>query len=356
MLASLEGYTEDVYSVAWSPDGKTLASASFDGSVRLWEPASGKLLATLQGSSAFASVAWSPDGKILASAPIDGTVKLWEAASGKLLATLQGHTDMVYSVAWSPDGKTLASGSDDKTVKLWEASSFPRIDFAAYLRSRWFRLVGSEVVWEPNANLLQDRSFDVVNLQETTLLGLERSGLSGSQKLREQLSLLLRAGNLPGALAIWKGAPAEAADSPIRRMLLAALSASAADDLLSNSRWRALWLTEQIQSMITSEAILDQAVSLGMLRLDTQLALAGSDETEVGSVRESFNARITGMAPRSWFVALGRNLVTATTDTDVTKKERQAALDQLRRLTKQLPDSAELRQQLIEALQKLGSQ
>jgi hypothetical protein len=105
--------------------------------------------------------------------------------------------------------------------------------------------------------------------------------------------------------------------------------------------------------MITSEAMLDPAVSLGMLRLDTQLALAGSDERKVVSVRESLNARIAGMAPRSWFVALGRTLLTAGTKTDATKKVRQAALDQLRCLTNELPDSAELRQLLADALDKL---
>jgi hypothetical protein len=107
--------------------------------------------------------------------------------------------------------------------------------------------------------------------------------------------------------------------------------------------------------MITPEAMLDPTVSLGMLRLDTQLALAGSDDKKVVSIRESFNARLAGMAPRSWFIALGRNLVVAATKTDATKKECQATVGQLRRLTKQLPDSAELREQLTEALQKLGS-
>lgn len=75
-----------------------------------------------------------------------------------------------------------------------------------------------------------------------------------------------------------------------------------------------------MQSMITSEAMLDPAVSLGILQLDTQLDLAGSDDRQVASDRESFNARISGMAPRSWFVAVGRNLLTAATETDGTKK------------------------------------
>jgi len=67
-------------------------------------------------------VSWSPDGKTLASASGDWTVKLWEAASGKERATLTGHTGSVRFVSWSPDGKTLASASDDKTVKLWDVS------------------------------------------------------------------------------------------------------------------------------------------------------------------------------------------------------------------------------------------
>src|SRR5271165_4292311 len=273
LLATLEGHTGEVTGVAWSPDGKTLASGSFDKTVKLWEAATGKLVTTFQGHTGTVwSVAWSPNGKTLASGSRDNTVKLWEVATAKPLSTLQGHTGELWSVAWSPDGKTLASGSRDKTVKLWEAPSTFEIDLAEYLRSRWIRFAGSEVAWESNDNLLRDRSFDVVNLRGTTLLGIERSGSVGSQKLTEELSLLLRAGNFPEAIAIWKATSTEAAVLPIRRMLLAALSASAADDLFLKTRWRGLWLTEQMQSMITAEAMLDPAVSLGMLRLDTQLA------------------------------------------------------------------------------------
>jgi Flp pilus assembly protein TadD len=94
-----------------------------------------------------------------------------------------------------------------------------------------------------------------------------------------------------------------------------------------------------MQSMMTSEAMLDPAVSLGTLRLSVELALAGSDDRQVISTRESFDAHIAG-----------RNLLSAITNTDATKNERQAAVDQLRHLTRQMPDSAELRQLLAEAL------
>jgi Tol biopolymer transport system component len=119
--ATLRGHASDIYAVAFSPDGKTLASGSGDGTVKLWEVATGKERATLKGHTNLVwAVAFSPDGKTLASANYDRTVKLWEVATGKERATLRGHTSFVWSVAFSPDGKTLASGSSDGSVKLWE--------------------------------------------------------------------------------------------------------------------------------------------------------------------------------------------------------------------------------------------
>jgi len=121
---SLEGHSNSVRSVVFSPDGKTLASASFDNTIKLWHLETQKPIATLIGHSNLVnSVAFSFDGLILASASDDNTIKLWHLETQKPIATLTGHSDLVNSIAFSPDSKTLASASDDKTIKLWQPQS-----------------------------------------------------------------------------------------------------------------------------------------------------------------------------------------------------------------------------------------
>jgi dipeptidyl aminopeptidase/acylaminoacyl peptidase len=124
------GHTNLVSSVSFSPDGKRIASGSTDGTVKVWDAASGQDLLTLKGHTrAVWSVSFSPDGKRIASGsggflrPTPGEVKVWDAASGQELLTLKGDTVTVNSVSFSPDGKRIASGSHDKTVKVWDAAS-----------------------------------------------------------------------------------------------------------------------------------------------------------------------------------------------------------------------------------------
>ena len=124
LKATLEGHTDYVWSVAFSPNGKMLASGSWDQTVRLWNVNTGRLLHTLTGhTNEVLSVAFSPDGKTLASASWDGTIRLWNPNNGKLKRTLTGHAGGVASVVFSPDGQTLASSSRDRTIRLWNPNN-----------------------------------------------------------------------------------------------------------------------------------------------------------------------------------------------------------------------------------------
>ena len=123
-----------VRALAFSPDGKILASggadksakdgegpsALSDGEIHFWAVGTGKKIATLRGHThTVFSLAFSPDGKWLASGSSDKTLRLWDAAAAKEVAVLRDHSDSVRCVAFSPDGKMLASGSYDRTVKIW---------------------------------------------------------------------------------------------------------------------------------------------------------------------------------------------------------------------------------------------
>ncbi|MBD2775793.1 caspase family protein [Iningainema tapete] len=121
-LNRLEGHTDGVIAVSFSPDGKKIASASSDMTAKIWGD-NGKLLLTLTGhSKAINSVSFAPDGKTIASASADKTIKIWSTSDGSLLRTINGHNNSVNGVSFSPDGKMIASVSTDKTIKLWSTS------------------------------------------------------------------------------------------------------------------------------------------------------------------------------------------------------------------------------------------
>jgi Tol biopolymer transport system component len=118
-------HATSVSAVAWSPDGKTLATASLDWTAGLWDRSTGRRLGTLEEDNGLYAVAWSPDGKTLATGCFNGSVKLWNPRSRELRTQLkQSGTSPITALAWSRDGKTLATGSWDGTIRLWRTSNW----------------------------------------------------------------------------------------------------------------------------------------------------------------------------------------------------------------------------------------
>jgi WD40 repeat protein/transcriptional regulator with XRE-family HTH domain len=141
------GHTDGVWSLAFSPDGHTLASSSDDHTIRLWDIDTGRCLHILQShANRVRAVAFSPDGKCLASGSDDQTVRLWDANTGHCLNILQGHTNRVWAVTFNPGGNILATGSTDQTIRLWDLDAgrcFSILEaHKSWVRSVAFRLNG----------------------------------------------------------------------------------------------------------------------------------------------------------------------------------------------------------------------
>ncbi|KAH7187153.1 hypothetical protein DER44DRAFT_680937 [Fusarium oxysporum] len=124
VLQTLEGHTDSVNAVAFSKDGKLIASGSHDKTVKIWSVATGAEERTLEGHMNWvSSVVFSKDGKLIASGSWDHTIKIWNVATGEEERTLVGHTGPVSSVVFSDDSKLIASGSHDHTIKIWSVAT-----------------------------------------------------------------------------------------------------------------------------------------------------------------------------------------------------------------------------------------
>ncbi|MBW4555415.1 MAG: pentapeptide repeat-containing protein [Trichormus sp. ATA11-4-KO1] len=120
-LQILRNHTNWLLSITYSPDGKTLASGGSDKQVRIWDVKTGECLGILcSHTNIVSSLVYSPDGKMLISCCADALIRAWDVATGECLKTFEGHTNGIWSAKFSPDGQTLVSSSEDATIKIWD--------------------------------------------------------------------------------------------------------------------------------------------------------------------------------------------------------------------------------------------
>jgi hypothetical protein len=159
LYITLKGHSAEIYCVAFSPDGKYIATGSKDQTARIWDFATGIERAMLQGhSGTVLSVAFTPDSKLLVSGSEDGSLKIWETSTGSEMATLSGHARMpVRAVALSHNGHILASGGYDNSICIWDMMNRTEI---AVLKGHAHPV--SSVAFSPEDILLASRSIDGV--------------------------------------------------------------------------------------------------------------------------------------------------------------------------------------------------
>lgn len=170
----LRGHIDLINRIAWSPDGKYLASPSNDKTIRIWDVNNGECFQCLRGHDRQVScVAWSPDGQFLASGADEKDILIWDIQSGKNTNVLKGHTSSILCLAWSGDGRMLASGSVDKRIIIWDASTLQEIKS---LTEHTSLIEGLN--WSPNNLRLASASgdktvkiWDVTNGTSVTLSG-----------------------------------------------------------------------------------------------------------------------------------------------------------------------------------------
>ena len=180
-ILSCKGHAGWVHSIAFSPDGKMLCSASSDHTVKLWDVSDGSCLKTLTGhNQRVRSAVFSPDGKLIASGASDATIRLWDTNSGQCLKVLSGHENYIWSVAFSPDGSMIASGSEDRSIKLWDVKTGECRQMLLE-HNRWVRTVA----FSPDGKLLVSGSGDrTIKIWETSTGKCLRTLTRHTQRLR----------------------------------------------------------------------------------------------------------------------------------------------------------------------------
>ena len=276
---TLTGHTGAVTSVAWSPTGTTLATGGADATVRLWNAANGRLIRTMTGHSVgVEAVAWSPDGTQIASAGADLTVRLWAASTGVSSLTLQGHTAAVTGVAWSPDGATLATASADLTARLWNpATGAPIRTLAGHTGPL------TEVAWSPDSKTLATTSDDQSTRLWNVLTGVTSRTLRGHSTAVTSVAWspdgkTLATGSADRSARLW---------SPVTGGSIRALSGHAS--AVNAVAWAPDGLT--LATATTATAVDDKTVRLWdpVAGRNTKNLITASDSAHVPDTRVAFD-------------------------------------------------------------------
>lgn len=211
---------EMVSSVAIAPNGTLLASSSngYGGTIKIWNLATGELLYTIAGTSlGISSIAISPDSQLLASGSEEGNIQLWNLESGEAIGTFSGHLGTVFSVVFSPDGQTLASASQDGSIKLWSVASQPTESGLAQTENQQLSgHVGTvfSVAFSPNGKMLASGSADnTIKLWDLSK-GQEISSFSGHAGTMFSVAFspdgnTIAGGTLTGRIKLWNLASGE---------------------------------------------------------------------------------------------------------------------------------------------------
>ncbi len=209
LVSKIEGHRDNIYGISFSPDGKTIASSSYDRTIILWDVKSSEETAVLEDHvDSVYDVAFSPDGKLLASVAGDRTVKIWDVESGKRLYTLSESEKELYSVAFHPSGKYVAAGGVDRMIRVWELR-----ESDGYLIQSKFAHDGAvlRVAYSPDGSILystsDDRSikaWDTETYLEKTVFEEQSDWVYGL--VLNQTGNLLAAGRYDGTFDIYDAA------------------------------------------------------------------------------------------------------------------------------------------------------
>jgi WD40 repeat protein/transcriptional regulator with XRE-family HTH domain len=199
-------HTNTISCLAFSPDGRLLASSGRDAAVQFWDAHSGTNLQILPHPGAVYRVIWSPDGGLLASGDFAGSIRLWQVqktAPARCVQTIEGHTDRVLGLDFAPDGRTLASGSWDRTVKLWEVASGSLLQTLSRHRDKVHC-----VAWSRDGRTVASGSVDKTIWLDDVVQGHSQVALRGHSAAVYSLaftsdSASLLSGGEDGTLRVW---------------------------------------------------------------------------------------------------------------------------------------------------------